>query len=65
MEVLAFHIIAEQECLRKLGSKKKTRKFKGVVIQLYLLKKTGTKQGTTYVEANYDLETSEKRKKNK
>ena len=35
VEAPAFHIIAEQECSRRFGSEKKTRKFKGVVIQSY------------------------------
>ena len=39
VEALTFHIIAKQELSRRFGSEKKTRKFKGVVIQSYLLKK--------------------------
>ena len=38
VEALTFHIIARQEFSRRFGSEKKTRKFKGVVIQSYLLK---------------------------
>ena len=38
VEAPEFHIIAKQECLRRFGSEKKTRKFKGVVIQSYSLK---------------------------
>ena len=38
VEAPAFHIVAKHECSRRFGSEKKTRKFKGVVIQSYSLK---------------------------
>ena len=51
VEAPAFHNIAKQEFLRRFGSEKKTQKLEVAVIQLYSLKKPGTKQGTTYFEA--------------
>ena len=63
IETPAFQIIAEQECSKRFGSEKKTRKFKGVIIRAYPQKKAGAKRSTTYIEADYDLETSTKTKR--
>ena len=38
VEAPAFRIISKQECSQQFGSEKKTRKFKGVLIQSYSLK---------------------------
>ena len=43
VDAQALHNIAKQECLQQFGYEKKTRKFKGEVIQSYSLKKPGAK----------------------
>ena len=58
----AIHVIAEQECQRRFGSQKKVKRLKGIVTRFYSVKRAGAKRSTMYIEAEYDLETSDKKK---
>ena len=65
IEAPVFHIISEQECLRRFSLEKKARKFKGALKRAYPQKKSGTKRSTTYIKAEHHLETSTQRKESK
>ena len=60
IEASVFHVIAEQDCRRRFGLQKK---LKGIVTRTYPSKKAGAKRFTTMIEAEYDLEISDDKKK--
>ena len=63
IEAPAHHVIAEQECQQRFGSQKKVKRLTGIVLHTYSVKEASAKQFTIMVEADFDLETSDKKKK--
>ena len=59
----AIHVIAKQECQRRFSSQKKVKRLKGIVTRFYFVKRAGAKRSTTYIEVEYDIETSDKKKR--